>query len=238
MTRNTQSGRDRACIRVGEDIVGCHVLAELDKQTLLTDPGGKRVECRHPNELPGLDIRLPGRRHAEVHEGTAQRMSAETARAGVFQSDMGRNAQPGDLIGERDHGRQHRVRRVLDHLRRSGIGDDAGHGVVETRVQDARGFVRALVDAPEDKPVGMSEVRHRRPFGQELRIHAEPEIAAGRPAGRALERLAHDADGRAGNDSALYDHRRVARPVAQRASYLGGRSLDESQVDLSVDGRL
>ena len=110
---------------------------------------------------------------------------------------------------------------VLDH------GD-----AVERRVDLALSIDRALVDAPEHDPVGPHEVVDGHALGQELRVHADPEVAL-RPAfpEAASSSGSDHVVGRARHDRALDDDDVVGRPCRDRLPDLAGGSPHEGQVD-------
>jgi len=119
---------------------------------------------------------------------------------------FGCGAESGDLIGKGDQRRKYGIRCVLDHLRRLGISQEAWHGRIKARVQQLENLVRAGVNAAEHQPVGVGEILDRRPFGEELGIHAESEIHSGELARRLFQVRAHRPRRRAWNHRALHDH--------------------------------
>ena len=96
--------------------------------------------------------------------------------------DVEQLADVGDLVDERDLGRQEGVRRVLDHLRRARVGDHDRR--VERCVEVAQHVLGLRVSGPDHDPVGLEEVRHRRPLAQELRVaHDADRMVAARARG-------------------------------------------------------
>ena len=94
-------------------------------------------------------------------------------------------AQVGDRVHEGDLGREERVRRVLDHLRRRGIGDEDRR--LDLAVQRRHPDRDLGVVAADDHAVRREHVAHRLPFAQELGVRGDAHIGDGT---RRLERAA------------------------------------------------
>ena len=74
-------GEGREVRVLAEDLVGRHVLRQLDQQAAVADPDVERVERLHVVELGGRQEPLAQGRRAEVHERRRQDLAAQpTAR--------------------------------------------------------------------------------------------------------------------------------------------------------------
>ena len=129
-----------------------------------------------------------------------------------------RLAEVRDRVDERDLGREERVRRVLDHLGRRGVGDE--HRRVRPTVELGDAHRRLAVLAADHDAVGVQEVADRLALAQELGVRRD---------GHALEQRA-----RLGQDP-LHEarradrHRRLVdddRAAAQHRGDLAGDALD------------
>ena len=90
----------------------------------------------------------------------------DLARVGVD-----RLAQVRDRVDERDLGREERVRRVLDHLGRRGVGDE--HRRVDPLVELAHAHRRLAVFAADHDAIGVEEVADRLALAQELGVRRD-----------------------------------------------------------------
>ncbi len=113
------------------------------------------------------------------------------------------------------HRRQQRIRGVLDHLRRRVFVRNRVAPREERRVQLVEGRVCRLVDPPQDEPIRRHEVRDGLPLGEELRVHADAEVASRSSARSLLEQRHDDTVGRAGDHGALDHHACGTRPARE-----------------------
>ena len=62
-------------------------------------------------------------------------------------------AKIADFVRERDHRREQCIRRVLDHLGRSGVGQQSGHAWCEGSIELFQSGVGPLIDSAQDQAV-------------------------------------------------------------------------------------
>ena len=135
-------------------------------------------------------------------------------------------AQVRDRVDERDLRGEERVRRVLDHLGRRGVGDEDRR--VERSVQRGDAHRDGRVVAADDHSVRVQEVADRRSLAEELRVRRDPHLFD-RGAGRREDPLDH-ARG-ADRHRRLVDHH---GPRREHRRDLAGDVLDERKVGRSV----
>ena len=64
---------------VAEDLLRRLELLQLHQEALLAHPGVQRIEALHAVEVSRLEVRVRGRRHAEIGKGQLERGAAEAA---------------------------------------------------------------------------------------------------------------------------------------------------------------
>ncbi len=127
-----------------------------------------------------------------------------------------------DRVHERDLGGEERVRRVLDHLRRRGVGDE--HRRIERPVELAHAHRDRRVVATDHDAVGLEEVPYRRALAKELGVRRHPDL---------LDRRARFGQDPLHEPGGAHGHRRLVdhnRPAAQHGCDLACDVLDERQV--------
>ena len=166
---------------------------------------------------------LPG--HGQVRRG----MKAAHHVDDVDVPDGG--TQVGELVRERDHRRQERVRGVLDRLRRRHRRPDPRH-VRKPFVEVLEDLGGALVVAAEDQAVGFHEVLDCLPLGEELRVGRHAEADTCPPVRRLLEDRRHHVARRSGDDRALDDDDGVVVTLTDRLAHGAGRRPHGAEVDV------
>ena len=130
-------------------------------------------------------------------------------------------ADGGHGVDERELGGQEGVAGVLDGLGRRRVGDHERGRDPDVEGRDPDGG--ALVVGPDDHPVGVQEVLHRRAFAEELRIGHHVDV------GTLQGPLDHP--GRADGHGRLVDDDRLG---GQHGADLVGGSLDVAEVGSAV----
>ncbi len=139
-------------------------------------------------------------------------------------------AKVADLVRERNHGRQHRVRRVLDHLGRLVVGLERRR-IAERRIHLALHGDGARIGAADHDAVGAHEVVHRHALSEEFGVHADAEVDADALARSTRQLHSYHVVGGARHHRALDNHRVERRLVAQRLADLACRFADVGQID-------
>ena len=137
-----------------------------------------------------------------------------------------RLAQVRDRVDERHLGGEERVRRVLDHLGRGGVGDE--HRRLDPLVELAHAHGRLAVVTTDDDAVGVQEVADGLALAQELGVRRDGD-ALGARTGLRQDPL-YEARRTDGNRR-LVDDDRVRR---EDRCDLAGDALDERQVGRTV----
>ena len=191
--------------------------------------------------------RLRGRTRSAPHARAVRRRPGREVVRGVHAAHHvddvdapDRRAELRDLVRERDHRREQRVRRVLDHLRRARVACRSAGSPAEGRVQlvEARACVRSSMP-PSTMRSGDMKSATAWPSVRNSGFMPRPKS---RPACRpeaASSASRTTPVGRAGDDRALHHHDVVARPCARapRRSHAAAATTAERSIPPSVERR-